>query len=790
MLLPEIRRQLAEASQNRALESWQRRFMQAVARDGKFPASEADLASPDRAAQPTRTTATDGLWAQEPPPTARYLHAAIYDPLRARMIVFDGDNGSILTDVWALTFGPTPTWSQLSPTGTPPPGRYATTAIYDPTHDRMVVFGGLGASGALNDVWALSLAGTPAWTHLVPTGTPPSARYFHSAIYDPDLKSMVIFGGTNQITTFNDVFALSLAGTPSWDELTPSGLAPIERIFHTAIYDPLRTRMVVFAGQTSDGYVNEVWALRLAPDTSWTQLAPTGTPPESRYGHTAIYDAANDRMLVYAGGDTTSYIGDVWALSLAGATSWTQLAPTGTPPVARGAHTAIYDTQDQEMVVFAGSSTPDNLNDWWTLSLTASPAWTRLGPTLPRPPARGNHAAIYDPARTRMVVFGGHSFAGDLNDVWATGLNGATSWAQLTPTGTPPLARYGHTGIYDPVRDRLLVFGGWVGAGPANDVWALSLAGTPAWTQLAPTGTAPGVRYFLNAIYDPVRDRMLFFGGANASTELNDVWALSLPGTPAWTHLLPTGTPPTIRQASSTIYDPVRDRMLVFGGADDNVSFNEVWALSLPGTPAWTKLAPTGTLPPGRELQSAIYDPLRDRMVVFGGLGDVDVLNDTWALSLAGIPSWAKLAPSGILPQVQGGHTAIYYPTADRMVVFGGDAGGTVNDLYNLSWNLALDVPQSLAGSTVMLSPAYPNPTRGSVRIEFALPSAGSTTLRVYDLSGREIRTLVDGPIPAGAHSIRWDGRSASGVAVKPGLYFYSLRTAGKDVTRRVVLVR
>ena len=111
---------------------------------------------------------------------------------------------------------------------------------------------------------------------------------------------------------------------------------------------------------------------------------------------------------------------------------------------------------------------------------------------------------------------------------------------------------------------------GWVGrsaVGSSYDVWALSLAGSPAWTQLAAEGTPPGGRYFHTAIYDPVRDRMVVFGGYDG-LPLNDVWTLSLAGSPGWMHLTPAGTPPTARWANTAIYDPVRDRKEEIGGTD------------------------------------------------------------------------------------------------------------------------------------------------------------------------------------------------------------------------------
>ena len=70
------------------------------------------------------------------------------------------------------------------------------------------------------------------------------------------------------------------------------------------------------------------------------------------------------------------------------------------------------------------------------------------------------------------------------------------------------------------------------------------------------------------------------------------------------------------------IYDPVRNRMITFGGSTSDEYFgvnNNTWELRLDGTPTWNQLAPTGTLPSARRSGTAIYDPLRDRMVLFGG---------------------------------------------------------------------------------------------------------------------------------------------------------------------------
>jgi flagellar hook assembly protein FlgD len=66
----------------------------------------------------------------------------------------------------------------------------------------------------------------------------------------------------------------------------------------------------------------------------------------------------------------------------------------------------------------------------------------------------------------------------------------------------------------------------------------------------------------------------------------------------------------------------------------------------------------------------------------------------------------------------------------------------------------------------------------------------GNASLRVYDVSGRLIRSLVDGRLPAGMHEVMWNGRDENGAMAASGVYFYRL-SAGEIVqTRKMVLLR
>jgi hypothetical protein len=752
---PELRERLAHAAADTRLPAWQREAMLDLAHAPGSAALAPTTGTPG--ALPARTSgAGDGSWSQLVL-LGRVWHGAIYDPPRHRLIVYGGFDDAALSDVWALALEGAPAWTELAPTGTPPIARWRHSVIYDPVRDRMVVFGGADDSGTPhNDVWALSLAGTPAWTELTPTGTPPAPRAYHSAIYDPVRVRMIVFGGdANGGVHFNDVWALSLAGTPAWTQLTPTGTPPSPRWAQSMIYDPVRDQLVIFGG-VDTGYRGDLWVLPLSGPMAWTQLTPGGTVPEARSMHSAIYDPSQDRMVMFGGGGDRAY-GEVWALALAGAPAWTVLEPGAGLPGSRSGHSAAYDPAHGRMIVFGGYGWPHHA-DAWALALTGTPAWTEPTPSMPVPSVRMDHSAIYDPVRDRMIVFGGWDGTENLADVWTLSLAAAPTWTAETPAGTPPDARSGHGAIYDPVRDRMIVFGGYRDTSPRylNDVWSLSLAGTPTWTALAPVGTPPSGRADVGAIYDPVRDRAIVFGGfsSTAPNYRNDVWSLSLAGTPTWTALAPVGTPPGGRHSLSAIYDPARDRMVVFGGSGSGGPFNDAWSLSLAGTPTWTALAPAGTPPHARYAHSAIYDLVRDRMVVFGGIyydGSYYSLNDVWSLSLADAPAWSALAPGGGPPAPRSGHRAIYDPLRDRMVVFGSN---DIPDVWALTWGEPI-VPVQL---TLVNAEASPD----RVRLTWSVADGAAVSATVYRCTAQEAWTALGEASADGTGRIVYEDRAVS----------------------------
>lgn len=90
----------------------------------------------------------------------------------------------------------------------------------------------------------------------------------------------------------------------------------------------------------------------------------------------------------------------------------------------------------------------------------------------------------------------------------------------------------------------------------------------------------------------------------------------------------------------------------------------------------------------------------------------------------------------------------------------------------------------------VVLHSNRPNPFNPVTTVSFELPVRQMVDLSIYDVSGRLVRTLVDGSMNAGTHEMVWDGRSATGEAGASGVYFYRLQAENFSETRKMILIR
>jgi hypothetical protein len=88
------------------------------------------------------------------------------------------------------------------------------------------------------------------------------------------------------------------------------------------------------------------------------------------------------------------------------------------------------------------------------------------------------------------------------------------------------------------------------------------------------------------------------------------------------------------------------------------------------------------------------------------------------------------------------------------------------------------------------LGAAVPNPFNPQTRIEYELAATGPTSLRIFDATGRLVRTLAEGLRPAGTHVAIWDGRNDAGRVLASGVYFCRLEAPGFLTTRKLMLLK
>ena len=107
-----------------------------------------------------------------------------------------------------------------------------------------------------------------------------------------------------------------------------------------------------------------------------------------------------------------------------------------------------------------------------------------------------------------------------------------------------------------------------------------------------------------------------------------------------------------------------------------------------------------------------------------------------------------------------------------------------------LSWATAAGDEPPRAPSDDLSLRAVPNPFNPTTRIMFVLPVAERVSLDIYDATGRRVRTLVSRQLPAGSHSVAWDGRDERGQQAASGVYFSRLRAGDAQQSVKMLLLK
>ncbi len=316
-----------------------------------------------------------------------------------------------------------------------------------------------------------------------------------------------------------------------------------------------------------------------------------------------------------------------------------------------------------------------------------------------RPLARAGHSVVYASARGRLVCFGGRaqSEGKRLGDTWEwDGLR----WLQVqTFDGPQPRSR--HSMAYDPVRDVVVLFGGADRSDlPMGDTWEFD--GTD-WKQRL-SNQSPAPRQFASMAWDPSSGRVLLFGGQNEQgLLLSDTWSWN---GHLWERLVPSFFP-SARYLHSICQDRNRSEVVLFGGVDSTGSvLGDTWVWTGVN---WQQKSPA-VRPPARYGAATTYDPIHSRMLLAAGAtgsSSLPYLADLWSWDGR---DWVSLADS-IPPGTRFGHAMSFDSVRDRLLLFGGSGGegGHLGDLWewdSTAWSLETGTGSPPAADRVNLTAA------------------------------------------------------------------------------------
>jgi hypothetical protein len=352
-------------------------------------------------------------------------------------------------------------------------------------------------------------------------------------------------------------------------------------------------------------------------------------------------------------------------------------------------------------------------------------ARARVGPS-----ARCDNAMAYDSIRQRVVSFGGYNGV-YLGDTWEWD---GVSWMSGPVTG--PGLRADSFMPFDSARGVMVLFGGQAANGSIRgDTWEFNGID---WTQPATTG--PPARWIQRMAYDSVRGVTVMFGGRSPSGLLSDTWEWN--GT-TWTQIVVQG--PQARYGHAMAYDSDRQVVVLFGGQNGfpfgQGVLGDTWEYD--GS-SWTQVPITG--PSSRTFVKMVYDPSRQRMVLFGGYNGTTTVNDTWEL----VTTTTGIGSDGS-EEIEGSGPAVSAPK-------------------------------------LRLGPNVPNPFHPQTVIPYQLEAPASVRMAIFDVTGNLVRRLVEREETAGAHVASWDGRDDRAAAVASGAYFCRLEALGQVVARPIVL--
>ncbi len=284
-----------------------------------------------------------------PKPSARNDHSMVYDSNHDRVILFGGNDGSADDETWVYNYTDN-SWTNMNPSTPKPSARRFHSMAYDSTHDRVVLFGGWDGSYD-NETWVYNFTDN-TWTNMNPSSLKPSGRFGHSMVYDSTHDRMILFGGIDGGTGGRETWVYNYTDN-TWTNMNPSSSKPTGRQFHSMVYDSTHDRVILFGG--NDNTANdETWVYNYT-DNTWTNMNPSSPKPNARDQHSMVYDSTHDRIILFGGYNPSGMVrfDDTWIYTLTD-NIWKNVIAS-IKPSSRFYCSIAYDSTNDRVILFGGN---------------------------------------------------------------------------------------------------------------------------------------------------------------------------------------------------------------------------------------------------------------------------------------------------------------------------------------------------------------------------------------------------------------------------------------------------
>ncbi len=303
-------------------------------------------------------------------------------------------------------------------------------------------------------------------------------------------------------------------------------------------------------------------------------------------------------------------------------------------PAAREDHTWTVDADGRFAYLFGGRDGGREFGDLWRYDLRRD-SWKKLSPKGTRPQARFGHSAVWVDGRG-VVVFAGQQGPDFFDDLW-TFDPAKGRWKELPAKGSVPKRRYGSCMVVGP-DGRLWISHGFTTSGRFDDTRAYNLK-TGRWAVITPDGRLPGERC-LHDCFTSARGELVLYGGQDdGAFALGDLWRMGRER--EWQRLEDPQPKPRRLYAVTE----AADHAYVFGGAgEDNSALADLWRVDRE-TLAFERVRVEGNHPSARYAGTLITDAKRGRLLLFGGQGE-RARADVWELIDTAAPLESSAAPA------------------------------------------------------------------------------------------------------------------------------------------------